>query len=198
MGAYNYALVPVDFPNHVIFGSREQLEEFIDDKKSTIDYCKQKLHSYVLMTEPKKFIPDEYDPVVYLNNEFNELWEMLDESMYWLAFAQRLLRFWDNFHDEKGNVIYNPILQDTDSCAYLCGDYIEFSHDGKKLGEIRVSGEQVSNIHKDLQKKVSEYLAPQIKEKEEQNKAYIEWCEKNGKDPNDKSNYWYWQDRDSL
>lgn len=105
------------------FNSIHEVQNRIDELERMISNIKSYIKNLVMITEPKKFIDDEYDPVVYFTNECEAQFEELKEYTIELFKLNILLNEWSNCHNEKGLAIYPPENIDSDT-AYLCGDFV--------------------------------------------------------------------------
>ena len=102
------------------FNTKNEVLNRIDEVKKTIDIIKSYIKNLVMITEPKKFIDDEYDPIMYLTNECENNFEELEECNKELYKLNLLLDNWDYCHNEEGLAIYPP----EEVTAYLHGDFV--------------------------------------------------------------------------
>lgn len=124
MGCETWVLKCVNVCN-TTFNSKQELQNAIKDCESDISYVKEKIRTYVFMTEPGKFIPNDeiYDTIGYLDRELTELWDMYDEARIKLTQLWELEEAWDKSHDKNGFAILpiNPLELDK---TYFGGDYV--------------------------------------------------------------------------
>lgn len=109
--------------NKETFNTKYEVQNRIDELERIIKYIKEYIKNMVMITEPKKFIDDEYDPIVYLTNECERQFEELEEYTIELYKLGILLNEWDNCHNEEGLAIYPPENINWDT-AYLHGDFV--------------------------------------------------------------------------
>ena len=60
--------------------NKQELKRSIKECEETIKQVREKIKSYVFMTEPQKFFPNEDDIMFYLDREFEELMEGLSNE----------------------------------------------------------------------------------------------------------------------
>lgn len=100
--------------------------EVLDDLKEA-EKCKlaveNELTQLAFITEPSKFVEEEYSVIEYLNNRLQELFEEYFQAVTDIVWLSELVESWDNCHDIEGLAIPNP-----DSYAYeknyLDGDFV--------------------------------------------------------------------------
>ena len=116
--------------------TKEELKEAIKDCEDTMKYIKERLKTYIFMTEPSKFIPADESPMYYLDREFNELMDDYDSEYAKLIRLWEFENAWDDCHDANGKAILpvNPLeLKRRD---YMGGDYMEaILEDGTEVPE---------------------------------------------------------------
>ena len=77
-----------------------------------------------MMTEPSKFCPEDYDPLIWMHNEFQDSIDLIEEYLVELYKLNLLLSNWDSCHDESGLAI-NPPDEITWETAFLDGDFVK-------------------------------------------------------------------------
>lgn len=109
--------------NRETFNNKYSVLDKIDDLKRQINVCKEEIKSLVYMTEPKKFCPEDCDPITWINISIREQFEFLEEYTIELYKLELLLENWDTCHNEEGLAIDYPENIHWDS-AFLEGDFI--------------------------------------------------------------------------
>ena len=123
--------------NRQTYTSRYDVQNRLGDVEDMIKYHTDKIHSIGLMTEPKKFIEEDADPLQWINNEISESLEELEEYYIERFKLNYLLEYWDKCHTKDGEPIHAPEGVGWDD-AYIDGDFImtkeEKSNYRKELG----------------------------------------------------------------
>lgn len=108
--------------------SKGQAQELLDDTNNDIAALEGKLKSLALMTEPKKFCDDDYDPLTWTLNETTECLEELN-ALYIRRFKLNLYieNFDDAYDAEKGVFKKVPaeVADKNDDHSYITGDFIK-------------------------------------------------------------------------
>lgn len=108
------------------FNSKQDLLNAIKECETTINNVKDRLKSFIFMTEPNKFFPDEDDIMFRLETEFKELMDEYDEAQIRLVRLWEFEEVWDKTHDkETGKTIYPVNPMDLKIKPYMGGDYME-------------------------------------------------------------------------
>jgi hypothetical protein len=113
--------------NRVTYKTKWEVEQRIEELKENIERYKEAIGNLVLITEPKKFIPDEdTDPLRWLTNEYKEYMELIEEDQYELFKLELLYNNWDKCHDDNDNCIIPPKEVEAwwDS-AFCGGDFLK-------------------------------------------------------------------------
>jgi hypothetical protein len=110
--------------NRETFNSKYDVENKIEEETRTLNYAKNRLRNLVYMTEPNKFCPPEQDTIIFVENEFNDTLETIEECTSNLVKLYILLDNWDYCHDKNGLAI-NPPDSITWKTAYLDGDFVK-------------------------------------------------------------------------
>lgn len=115
--------------------NKQELKRSIKECEETIKQVREKIKSYVFMTEPQKFFPNEDDIMFYLDREFEELMEEYDRAQINLTRLWEFEESWDETHDEQDRSILpvNPLDMKK---SYMGGDYAEsILEDGDEVPE---------------------------------------------------------------
>lgn len=98
-----------------------------------ISYYKNKVLAFALTTEPKKICPKTYEnePLTYIQNELELMWEELDEYYWNLTKLEILKDSWKYCHDESGLAIPPPEKWKWNT-AYLDGDFVPTTKEPNK------------------------------------------------------------------
>lgn len=124
MGWATEALVTVYF-NRETFDTRAKLENYIEERKAEIETAKKHLHSLAVMTEPQKFCGEGNDPMSWVEDEFDEWMELLEEATIKHDEALLVLDGWDDMHHPETGVAYDiPEGSDLDEMRRIRGDFI--------------------------------------------------------------------------
>lgn len=110
--------------NRQTYNSKYEVESAIEDLKVYIRNAENKIRNLVMITEPNKYTPEDYDPITYLTGEFEEALELIKEYEIDLYKLNLLLDNWDTCHDENGLAINHPDNISWNS-AFLDGDFIK-------------------------------------------------------------------------
>lgn len=106
------------------FNSKYEVENRIEDNEASIRYAEERIKNLVMITEPKKFIDEEYDPISYLINECKEELEIIKDYAIENYKLGLLLEHWDNCHNEDGLAI-DPPEGINWGTAYFSGDFVK-------------------------------------------------------------------------
>lgn len=107
MGFETNALVVVHF-NRTTFDSKHAVKEYIEEHESAAKMAKDRIRSLILMTEPQKFCPADEDPLTWLENQYKDWMELLEESNYKVDTARLVLSNWDKMHHANGCALAVP------------------------------------------------------------------------------------------
>ena len=117
--------------NRKTYKHKSEVEEDIEELKDSIEQVKKDLLKLVYITEPRKFMSKEdlemADVDRWLEEKFNDDWEMLQNDIVELWKLEILLGEWDNCHDKAGNPIRRHI-----SVEYEDGDEQRLNWAGTK------------------------------------------------------------------
>lgn len=109
--------------NRETFNTINEVYNKIDEIESYIKTTKNTLRNLVVMTEPQKFCPEDYDPLSWASGECEESLDLLEEYAIELYKLRLLLNNWDACHTKDGLAIDFPEGIRYDS-AFLQGDFV--------------------------------------------------------------------------
>lgn len=112
--------------NKETFNFKSDVESKIDDLNHLINFIKDRIKSFVIMTEPNKMLGEEErkDPLFYLSNTLKEDLEELEDYIIEKWKLEMLLENWDKCHNEDGLAIDPPENIDWRT-AFLDGDFVK-------------------------------------------------------------------------
>ena len=110
--------------NRETFNSKIKVQDKIEEIETYIQNAKDHLRDLLMMTEPGKFCPENYDPLIWMHNEFQDSIDLIEEYLVELYKLNLLLSNWDSCHDESGLAI-NPPDEITWETAFLDGDFVK-------------------------------------------------------------------------
>ena len=112
--------------NKETFNFNYDVENKIDDLNHLINFIKDRIKSFVIMTEPNKMLGEEErkDPLFYLSNTLKEDLEELEDYIIEKWKLEMLLENWDKCHNEDGLAIDPPENIDWRT-AFLDGDFVK-------------------------------------------------------------------------
>lgn len=110
--------------NRDTFNTKFEVQNKIDETKTYLQNAKDHLRDLLMMTEPGKFCPENYDPLIWMRNEFQDSMDLIEEYSVELYKLNLLLSNWDACHEESGLAISPPegIGWQT---AFLDGDFVK-------------------------------------------------------------------------
>ena len=91
------------------YNSKYEVEQEIEECKNTINSFKERIKNLSFITEPKKFIDEETDPVSWISSSVDDCLEVIMEENEKLYKLEMLLERWDETHDEKDRAIVRDI-----------------------------------------------------------------------------------------
>lgn len=109
--------------NKETFNSKNEVINNIEETERRLQIAKDRLRDLVIMTEPNKFCPENYDPILWINNEQVDAIDTIEDCSVELYKLRTLLNSWDECHDENGLAI-NPPDDFTWKTAFLDGDFV--------------------------------------------------------------------------
>lgn len=110
--------------NRETFNSKREVEERIEELERYSQMSRDRIRDLAMMTEPQKFCPENYDPLIWIRNELQDALDALDECSIDLYKLNLLLENWEICHNEEGLAIPPPIDVDCDT-VYLTGDFVK-------------------------------------------------------------------------
>lgn len=108
--------------NRKTYNHKYEVESDIEQLDDLINLCKNRLRNLVMITEPQKFCGEE-DPLYYLENNYSEIVEELEEYIIDRHRLHILLGSWDDCHNKEGLAINPPDNIGFDT-SYLDGDFV--------------------------------------------------------------------------
>lgn len=109
--------------NRETFNSKGEVRDRIEELEMYLQNSKDHLRDLLMMTEPSKFCPENYDPLIWMRNEFQDAVDTIEEYSIEIYKLNLLLDNWDSCHNEDGLAI-NPPDEVTYKTAYLNGDFV--------------------------------------------------------------------------
>ena len=109
--------------NKETFNHKSDVENRIFEYKTYLQNVKDHLRDLYMITEPSKFCPENYDPLIWLSNEFRDAIDSIEEYTIELYKLELLLDNWDACHNSEGLAI-NPIDGVSWETAFLDGDFV--------------------------------------------------------------------------
>ena len=109
--------------NRKSYQSKYEVERDLEDVNDMIKYHSNKLHSLAMMTEPKKFMEEDADPLQWISNEVRDSLEELEEYYIDKYKLEMLLEYWNKCHTKEDEPIHAPEGIGWDD-AYIDGDFI--------------------------------------------------------------------------
>ena len=110
--------------NRETFNSKSEVKNRIEETEKSLQIAKDQMRNFIMMTEPKKFCPEDCDPLIWVDNEYENIMTSIEEYSIELYKLETLLDNWDNCHNKDGLAICPPdgITWET---AFLDGDFIK-------------------------------------------------------------------------
>lgn len=109
--------------NRDTFNTKFEVQNKIDETKTYLQNAKDHLRDLLMMTEPGKFCPENYDPLIWMRNEFQDSMEEIEDYSVELYKLNLLLTNWDACHNDSGLAINHPDGINWNT-AFLDGDFI--------------------------------------------------------------------------
>ena len=109
--------------NRKSYQSKYEVERDLEDVNDMIKYHSNKLYSLAMMTEPKKFMEEDADPLQWISNEVRDSLEELEEYYIDKYKLEMLIEYWDKCHTKEDEPIHAPESIGWDD-AYIDGDFI--------------------------------------------------------------------------
>ena len=105
------------------FNSKSEVEERIEEIERYSQSVRDQIRDLTMMTEPQKFCPENYDPIIWLRNEIQDSLDALEECTIDLYKLNLLLENWNSCHNEEGLAIEPPEVVRQN--AFLEGDFVK-------------------------------------------------------------------------
>lgn len=109
--------------NRETFNSKSEVEERIEEIERYSQSVRGQIRDLTMMTEPQKFCPENYDPIIWLRNEIQDSLDALEECTIDLYKLNLLLENWNSCHNEEGLAIEPPDVVRQN--AFLEGDFVK-------------------------------------------------------------------------
>lgn len=109
--------------NRETFNSKREVEDKIEEFEACLQNTKDHLRNLLTMTELGKFCPENYDPLIWMRNEYRDSMDLIEEYSIELYKLNLLISNWDACHNKEGLAINPPEDIKWDS-AYLSGDFV--------------------------------------------------------------------------
>ena len=110
--------------NKETFNSKYEVQDRIEEFETYLQNAKDHLRDLLMMTEPSKFCPENYDPLIWMHNEFKDAIDSIEEYTVELYKLGLLLDNWDACHNSEGLAI-SPIDGISWETAFLDGDFVK-------------------------------------------------------------------------
>lgn len=104
------------------FNSKSEVEERIEEIERYSQSVRDQIRDLAMMTEPQKFCPENYDPIIWVRNEIQDSLDALEECTIDLYKLNLLLENWNSCHNENGLAIEPP--DGVRQGAFLTGDFV--------------------------------------------------------------------------
>ena len=109
--------------NRETFNTKYEVQDRIEEFEAYLQNTKDHLKDLLMMTEPGKFCPENYDPLIWMRNEYQDSIDLIEEYSIELYKLNILLSNWDACHDESGLAVSPPEGIDWQT-AFLDGDFV--------------------------------------------------------------------------
>lgn len=110
--------------NRETFNSKYEVKDRIEEIEQYLKISEGRLRDFSMMTEPQKFCPENYDPLIWIRNEVQDAIDEIEEYSIELYKLNLLLENWDNCHNEEGLAI-EPPEGITWKTPFLSGDFVK-------------------------------------------------------------------------
>lgn len=116
------------------YKSKNEVSERIKDIDETLANIKARILQFAFMTEPKKFIPEDSDPLYYIESEIDELLEEYNELCFEQSRLYILENDWDEAHHEETGLALVPYNPNELNRKWMYGDFVKScTPDGKEI-----------------------------------------------------------------
>lgn len=109
--------------NRETFNYKSEVEERIEEIERYSQSVRDQIRYLTMMTEPQKFCPENYDPIIWLRNEIQDSLDALEKCTIDLYKLNLLLKNWNSCHNEEGLAIEPPDVVRQN--AFLKGDFVK-------------------------------------------------------------------------
>lgn len=130
--------------NRKTYNTRYDVERDLEESKDMLNSMIQRLKQMVTITDPKKFIDEETDPLWWLNNETDEILNEIQDLTIEIWKLEKLLDEWNACHTPDGEPIDLPEGVNYMS-SFIWGDFVEGPSKKKTkeiLGQVGKSKEE--------------------------------------------------------
>ena len=116
------------------YKSKQDVSKRIKEIDESLADIKARILQYAFMTEPKKFIPNDSEPLYYIENEINELLDEYNELCFEQSRLYILENDWDEAHHKETGLALVPYNPNELNRKWMHGDFIKScTPDGKEI-----------------------------------------------------------------
>lgn len=125
MSTYTYLYTDLWFCGKS-YNHKHEVEKDLEEAKNWLSNCQTSIRQLIMMTEPRKFMPEDCDdPMWWLQRHTDDLMNDYEEALTNVNNLQLLLDKWGECHDKDGHAIGRPKGVLKYGRSYLEGDYID-------------------------------------------------------------------------
>ena len=121
MSVYTIHYAPIYYSCKT-YNSLSEVEEDLEEVNQRIAKIHSDLRTLVFMTEPNKFKSENETADYYLDNQFEELYESLEEEFIERYKLEILKSNWNSCHNKDGLGINPP--EEVYNSTYIDGDFV--------------------------------------------------------------------------
>lgn len=103
------------------YNSKDEVERDLERASERLTRLRQQLMNFVMMTEPKKFAPEDQSPSEYLNSNAQVLIDEIGDVNVEIWKLEILLDRWEECHTKDGLGKYPP---ETAQHTYIDGSFV--------------------------------------------------------------------------
>lgn len=103
------------------YNNQWEVEEDLEKARERLNRLRQQLMNFVMMTEPKKFAPEDQSPEFYLQNNAQLLMDEIQDEALGVWKLEILLDRWDECHTKDGLGKYPP---EAAQHTYIDGSFV--------------------------------------------------------------------------
>lgn len=103
------------------YNNKWEVEEDLEKARERLNRLRQHLMNFVMMTEPKKFAPEDQSPEFYLQNNAQLLMDEIQDEALGVWKLEILLDRWDECHTKDGLGKYPP---EAAQHSYIDGSFV--------------------------------------------------------------------------